>query len=83
MCAGCKPPLEKIQRMKQTVIGLDIRVKKTRKGEFLDQMNRLVPWYCIGRAHCPKLPAKPHWQATVFSGDHAAYPFDASVVYPV
>lgn len=35
----------------------------------------------IGRSHCSVLPAWPHWQATVFPGDHAAYPLHAATVH--
>lgn len=30
--------------MKQTSFGLDLSTKKTREREFLDEMNRVVPW---------------------------------------
>jgi IS5 family transposase len=30
--------------MKQTSLGLDLNTKKTRKREFLEEMNRVVPW---------------------------------------
>ncbi|SPD61784.1 transposase (plasmid) [Cupriavidus taiwanensis] len=31
-------------RMKQTDLGLNLSTKRTRKREFLDEMNRVVPW---------------------------------------
>lgn len=30
--------------MKQSNLGLDLTTKRTRKREFLDEMNRVVPW---------------------------------------
>jgi hypothetical protein len=30
--------------MKQTDLGLNLSTKRTRKREFLDEMNRVVPW---------------------------------------
>ena len=30
--------------MKQADLGLDLTSRKTRKGKFLDEMNRVVPW---------------------------------------
>jgi len=30
--------------MKQANLGLDLTTKRTRKREFLDEMNRVVPW---------------------------------------
>jgi transposase, IS5 family len=30
--------------MKQTSLGLNLSTKKTRKREFLDEMERVVPW---------------------------------------
>jgi len=30
--------------MKQTDLGLNLTIKRTRKREFLDEMNRVVPW---------------------------------------
>ncbi|WP_024906001.1 IS5 family transposase, partial [Robbsia andropogonis] len=49
--------------MKQTDLGLDLTTKRTRKREFLDEMNRVVPWAALvalvspfapeGRRGCP------------------------------
>ena len=38
---------EKIQGMKQAVLDLKLSVKKTRKREFLGQMERVVPWAAL------------------------------------
>ena len=35
---------EKIQNLKQAALDLKLSVKKTRKREFLEQMERVVPW---------------------------------------
>ena len=34
----------KIERMKQTILDLKLSTKKTRKREFLEQMEQVVPW---------------------------------------
>lgn len=34
---------EKIQTMKQAALGLNLNMKRTRKREFLEQMERVVP----------------------------------------
>ena len=33
--------------MEQTALGLNLSVKKTRKREFLEQMNQVVPWTAL------------------------------------
>ena len=43
--------------MKQLGLGLNLSTKKTRKGEFLDEMERVVPWAAlvqIVEPHCPR-----------------------------
>ena len=43
--------------MKQLGLGLDLSTKKTRKGKFLDEMERVVPWAAlvqIVQPHCPR-----------------------------
>ena len=42
--------------MKQTVLGLNLSVKKTRKGEFLEQMNQVVPWTALVELIAPYYP---------------------------
>jgi IS5 family transposase len=34
--------------MKQAELGLNLSTKKARKREFLDEMNRVVPWAAPG-----------------------------------
>ena len=43
--------------MKQADLGLNLTTKRTRKREFLDEMNRVVPWaalVAIVEPHCPR-----------------------------
>ena len=43
--------------MKQADLGLNLTTKRTRKREFLDEMNRVVPWAALVElvaAHAPK-----------------------------
>ncbi len=43
--------------MKQLGLGLNLSTKKTRKGKFLDEMERVVPWAALVRIvepHCPR-----------------------------
>ena len=43
--------------MKQAILGLNLSTKKTRKREFLDYMERGVPWsalVAIVEPHCPR-----------------------------
>jgi len=43
--------------MKQASLGLNLSTKKTRKREFLDEMERVVPWsalVAIVEPHCPR-----------------------------
>ena len=43
--------------MKHVGLGLNLSTKKTRKGKFLDEMERVVPWAAlvqIVEPHCPR-----------------------------
>ncbi len=43
--------------MKQLGLGLNLSTKKTRKREFLEEMERVVPWAALGQIvepHCPR-----------------------------
>ena len=42
--------------MKQKALGLSLSVKKTRKGEFLEQMNQVVPWAALVELIAPHYP---------------------------
>jgi transposase, IS5 family len=42
--------------MKQTALGLNLSVKKTRKAEFLEQMNQVVPWAALVERIAPHYP---------------------------
>ena len=67
--------------MKQATLGLSLDIKKTRKQVFLNQMDQVVPWGCLGRTHCPLLPRKQDWQAPLFVDDHAAHALHAAVTH--
>ena len=41
--------------MKQVSLGLNLSTKKTRKREFLEQMNKVVPWDVLVGV------VEPHW----------------------
>lgn len=41
--------------MKQVSLGLNLSTKKTRKREFLEQMNKVVPWDVLVGV------VQPHW----------------------
>jgi IS5 family transposase len=46
-----------MRRMKQLGLGLNLSTKRTRKREFLDEMERVVPWSVlvqIVEAHYPR-----------------------------
>ena len=45
-----------IVAMKQAVLGLNLTIKRTRKREFLAQMERVVPWAKLGELVSPRAP---------------------------
>ena len=47
---------EKFQNMKQAALELKLRVKKTRKREFLEQMGRVVSWAALVALIAPYHP---------------------------
>jgi len=47
---------EKIQAMKQVALGLNLNMKRTRKREFLEQMERVVPWAALVALIAPYYP---------------------------
>ena len=47
---------EKIQTMKQAALDLNLSLKKTRKREFLEQMERVVPWSALVALITPYYP---------------------------
>ena len=42
--------------MKQTDLGLNLTIKRTRKREFLAQMERVVPWMALVKLVAPYAP---------------------------
>jgi IS5 family transposase len=45
-----------IKPMKQTTLNLDLSLKKTRKREFLEQMEHVVPWAALVKLIAPHYP---------------------------
>ncbi len=45
--------------MKQADLGLNLSTKRTRKREFLDEMNRVVPWSALTALIEPHYPVRP------------------------
>jgi transposase, IS5 family len=43
--------------MKEVDLGLNLSSKRTRKREFLDEMNRVVPWTALVELISPYYPA--------------------------
>ena len=69
--------------MKQASLKLNLKVKKTRKQVFLEQMEQVVPLGCVGRTHRAVLSARQHRASAVFLGDDAAHSFHAAMVHAV
>jgi IS5 family transposase len=42
--------------MKQTELGLNLTIKRTRKREFLEQMERVLPWAALVELISPYAP---------------------------
>ena len=58
--------------MKQTALDLNLGLKKTRKREFLEQMEQVVTWGSLVEFIVPYLSRGQEWQATLFPRDDAA-----------
>jgi len=56
--------------MKQADLGLNLTTKRTRKREFLDEMNRVVPWASLVELVTPYAPVG----SSEGSADQRAYP---------
>ena len=70
-----------ILAMRQANLGLDLTTKRTRKREFLDEMNRVVPWGELVALVAPHAPEGKRGQTAVSSGDDVANPLYAAVVH--
>ncbi|OIQ88137.1 hypothetical protein GALL_299860 [mine drainage metagenome] len=70
--------------MKQADLGLDLTSRKTRKGKFLDEMDRVVPWaqlLALIERHAPrKERGRPPFGAEVMLRIHFLH---VAVVRPV
>ena len=44
--------------MKQISLGLNLSTKKTRKREFLEQMDKVVPWAVLVQIVAPRYPSQ-------------------------
>ena len=47
--------------MKQATLGLNLDIKKTRKCQFLEQMERVVPWTALVQLIAPYYPYYPYY----------------------
>ena len=56
MCLVKAHAAEKIVVMKQADLGLNLTTKRTRKREFLDEMERVVPWQALVDLVTPYAP---------------------------
>jgi hypothetical protein len=72
--------------MKQTTFAstvFELVTKRTRKREFLDEVNLVMPWTELTRLD-PALCASKQYGPSTFSHCHnALHPFHAAVVWPV
>lgn len=81
--SGRQARSEKIQPMKQTALDLNLSLKKTRKREFLEQMERVVPWAALVELIAPYYPQGLTGRPPFFAGDHAANSLHAAMVHAV
>jgi glycosyltransferase involved in cell wall biosynthesis len=89
---SAKPPhwhgkcsVEAMKQMSLSESGFERKTKRTRKREFLDEMNLVVPWAEAGVADCAARTAARCQGRTpaVCSGHHAAHSLPPAVVQPV
>jgi hypothetical protein len=57
--------------MKQANLGLNLSTKKTRKREFLDEMDRVVPWAALVEVVAPYEPEGRRGRPPFAAGDVA------------
>ena len=69
--------------MKQAGLGLNLTTKRTRKREFLAEMERVVPWGALVRVIEPHYPKARRGRPPIALETHAAHPLPAAVVQPV
>ena len=65
----------KIHSMKQATLNLGQHCKKTRKRDFLEEMEQVVPWAELVSLIAPYYPEGRNGPSTVCSVFHAAHPF--------
>ena len=56
MFGSCQPAVACLSAMKQSSLGLDLSIKRTRKQELLAQMERVVPWAALVDLIAPYYP---------------------------
>ena len=49
--------------MKQADLGLNLTIKRTRKRDFLAEMERVVPWVALVALNAPYAPKGKPWTA--------------------
>ena len=62
--------------------GFKLIAERTRKREFLDEMNLVVPWTELIALIEPHAPSGKTGRPTVCGGHDAAHSFPAAVVWP-
>ena len=67
--------------MKQSALNFNLSAKKTRKREFLEQIDKVVR--SAGRTHRALLPRRQEGSPAVLGGNHAAHALPSAVVHPV
>ena len=66
--------------MNQAALGLNLSLKKTRKREFLREMERFVSWAALVTLIAPNYPKVRTGLPAVCAGDDAVHAFLAAVV---
>ena len=71
-----------MKQMSLSTTGFERKTKRTRKREFLDEMNLVVPWAELVGLIAPHAPARgaKGGRSTVCCGNNAAHPLFAAVV---
>ena len=70
-----------VQPMQQFDLGLNLSTKKTRKREFLEQMQQVVPWKDLVAVIAPYAPEGAHRPTSISCGDAAAHSLYAAMVH--
>lgn len=66
--------------MKQGTLGLNLSTKRTRKREFLDEMDHVVPWAELASLIEPHYPKGNDWPPTIWVGCDVAHSLPSTLV---